>query len=64
MLDLLPDRFTRQDLQAVHRAQGKDGNVMQVIYNWTARGYIEQDTVTQEFIKTGKYLSKHKPVLS
>lgn len=64
MLDLLPDRFSRQDLQAVHRAQGKDGNVMQLIYNWTFRGYIEQDTATQEYIKTEKYLSKHKSVLS
>ena len=64
MLDLLPDRFSRQDLQAVHRAQGKDGNVMQLIYNWTFRKYIEQDETTGEYIKTNVYLSKHKSVLS
>ena len=64
MLDLLPDRFSRQDLQAVHRAQGKDGNVMQLIYNWTFRNYIEQDEATSEYIKTETYLSKHKRVLS
>lgn len=64
MLDLLPDRFSRQDLQAVHRAQGKDGNVMQLIYNWTFRKYIEQDESTGEYIKTSVYLSKHKSVLS
>lgn len=64
MLDLLPDRFSRQDLQAVHRAQGKDGNVMQLIYNWSFRNYIEQDEATGEYIKTETYLSKHKRVLS
>lgn len=64
MLDLLPDRFSKQDLQAVHRAQGKDGNVMQLIYNWTFRKYIEQDETTGEYIKTNVYLSKHKSVLS
>ena len=64
MLELLPDRFGKQDLSAVHRAQGRDGNVMQLIYTWTNRGYIEQDQATMEYIKTPKYLSKHKSVLS
>lgn len=63
MLDLLPDRFGKQDLQAVHRAQGRDGNVMQLIYTWTNRQYIEQDQATQEYIKTPKYLAKHKKVI-
>ena len=60
MLDLLPDRFSRQDLQAVHRAQGKVGDFMQLAYTWTSRGYIEQDTTTREYVKTEKYLSRHK----
>ena len=64
MLDLLPDRFSRQDLQAVHRAQGRNGDVMQVIYTWTNRGHIEQDASTQEYVKTPAYLAKHKSVLS
>ena len=63
MLDLLPDRFSKQDLSAVHRAQGRDGNVMQLIYTWTNRGYIEQDQATMDYIKTPKYLAKHKSVL-
>ncbi len=63
MLELLPDRFSKQDLQAVHRAQGHDGNVMQVIYTWTRRGYIEQDYNTQEYIKTPQYHEKHKSVI-
>ena len=62
MLDLLPDRFGRQDLSAVHRAQGRDGNVMQLIYTWTSRGYIEQDQATMDYIKTPKYLARHKRV--
>ena len=60
MLDLLPDRFSRQELQAVHRAQGKEGDFMQLAYTWTSRGYIEQDTTTREYVKTEKYLSRHK----
>lgn len=64
MLDMLPDRFGKQDLIAVHRAQGKDGNVMQLIYNWINRKYIEQDEATQEYVKSQKYLSRHKKKLS
>ena len=63
MLDLLPDRFGKQDLSAVHRAQGRDGNVMQLIYTWTNRGYIEQDQATMDYIKTPGYLARHKSVL-
>ena len=63
MLDLLPDRFSKQDLSAVHRAQGRDGNVMQLIYTWTNRGYIEQDQATMDYIKTPGYLARHKSVL-
>ena len=62
MLDLLTDRFSRQDLQSVHRAQGRDGNVMQLLYTWTNRGYIVQDSSTQEYVKTASYLAKHKSV--
>ncbi len=63
MLDLLPDRFSKQDLQAIHRAQGRNGDVMQVIYTWINRGHIEQDQSTREYIKTPKYLEKHKSVI-
>ena len=64
MLELLPDRFGKQELMAIHRAQGRDGNVMQLIYTWTNRGYIEQDQATMDYIKTPKYLAKHKRVVS
>lgn len=60
MLDLLPDRFGIQDLQTIHRAQGHDGNVLQLVYTWSNRGYIEQDQSTNEYLKTEKYLSKHQ----
>lgn len=62
ILDLLPNRFAKHDLQAVHRAQGLSGDVMQLIYNWTSRGYIAQDEVTKEYIKTEKYLKRHKSI--
>ena len=60
MLDMLPDRFSLQDLQAVHHAQGKVGDCKQVTYTWKSRGYIELDANTQEFFKTKKYLSRHR----
>lgn len=61
LLDLLEDRFTLHDLTAVYHATGKQSNVMQLIYTWTSRGYIEQDAATQEYFKTQKYLSRHNP---
>lgn len=60
ILDLLPDRFGKQDLTAIHRAQGKNGSVTQLLYTWINRKYIEQDQATQEYVKTPAYLSKHK----
>lgn len=62
MLDMLPDRFSRQDLQAVHRAQGRTGEVMQLIYTWTNRGYISPDENTGEYVKTEAYLVRHRSV--
>jgi len=59
MLELLPDRFTREDLIAVRRAQGRDGNVAHAIAVWVNRGYIIQDPATLEYIKTDLYKQKH-----
>lgn len=60
ILDMLEDRFSAQDLQSVYHAIGRQGNVMQLIYTWTNRGYIEQDTTTSEYLKTEKYLARHQ----
>lgn len=62
LLDSVPDRFSVLDLTAVYRAQGRHGDVMQLLYTWTSRGYIEQDTTTQDYIKTDKYLSRHQKI--
>lgn len=59
MLDMLPDRFSRIDLQSIHRAQGRNGNIMQLLYTWSKREYIRQDQTTHEYVKTEKYLARH-----
>ena len=59
ILDMVQDRFSLQDLTFIYQALGKQGNIKQLIYTWTSRGYIEQDAATQEYIKTDKYLSRH-----
>ncbi|MCI6875024.1 MAG: hypothetical protein MR873_01900 [Parabacteroides sp.] len=62
LLNLLPDRFSAEDLQEIHRAQGRKGNVKQLIYTWTCRGYIERDEQDQAYVKTNKYLNRHANV--
>ena len=62
LLNLLSDRFSAEDLQEIHRAQGRKGNVKQLIYTWTCRGYIERDEQDQAYVKTNKYLNRHANV--
>ena len=62
MLELLPDRFSREDVMAIRRAQGKDANASHALAVWTNRGYIQQDTATLEYIKTQAYKDKHSLV--
>ena len=64
MLELLPDRFTREDVAAIRRAQGKDANPTHPLAVWTSRGYIELDRSTMEYIKTPAYKAKHSPLQS
>jgi len=61
MLELLPDRFSREDLIALRRAQGKDANASHALAVWVNRGYIVQDKATLEYIKTDAYKAKHSP---
>ena len=51
MLELLPTRFTREDVVAIRRAQGKSENPTLMLSNWKKRGYIELDETTDEYIK-------------
>ena len=62
LLDMVRDRFSLQDITFIYQAMGKQGDIKQLIYTWTNRGYIEQDAATKEYVKTEKYLSRHKHV--
>lgn len=59
MLELLPDRFQREDVIALRRAQGKDANANHALAVWVNRGYIELDSATMEYVKTAAYKAKH-----
>ena len=63
LLELLPDVFTREELQRLRHKMGVDkGRLCDMLYNWRRRGYIEQhenSTSQQEcFKKTEWYLNK------
>lgn len=62
MLELLPDRFQREDVIAIRRAQGKDANAAHALAVWTNRGYITLDSSTMEYVKTRAYKEKHSLV--
>ena len=59
MLELLPDRFSREEVCALRKAQGKSPNADHALAVWTNRGYIHKDEATLEFIKTEEYKAKH-----
>ena len=59
MLDLLPERFRREDISAIRRAQGLDENPSFVLGKWVERRYITLDEATNEYQKTEAYLKKH-----
>lgn len=59
MLELLPDRFSREDLMAIRRAQGKSPDSSHALAVWVNRGYIELDSATMEYVKTSAYKEKH-----
>jgi hypothetical protein len=59
MLDLLPDRFKREDLASLRRQHGKSENPKNQLAQWTNRGFIIKDELTGEYIKTPKYLKRH-----
>ena len=67
LLELLPDVFTREELQKLRHKMGVDkGRLCDMLYNWRRRGYIEQhenSTSQQEcFKKTEWYLNKRLAV--
>ena len=70
LLDLLPDRFTREEAQLMRQRQGiQTGRVQDMLDNWRKRGYIIRiteknlgDIGQQLFEKTESYLSTHRSV--
>ena len=67
LLELLPDVFTREELQKMRQKMGVDkGHISKMINNWKVRGYIElhgkempsSEIIRQQYAKTEKYLNK------
>ena len=59
MLDMLPDRFTRDQLKTLRRQLGKKENPKDQLAQWTRRGLIIYDETKDEYVKTERYLKKH-----
>ncbi len=59
MLDMLPDRFTRDQLKSLRRQLGKKENPKDQLAQWTRRGLIMYDDTKDEYVKSEKYLKKH-----
>ena len=59
MLDMLPDRFTRDQLKSLRRQLGKKENPKDQLAQWTRRGLIMYDDTKDEYVKTERYLKKH-----
>ena len=59
MLDMLSDRFNREQLKTLRRQLGKKENPKDQLAQWTRRGLIYYDEKTDEYIKSTKYLEKH-----
>ena len=68
LLDLLPNEFTRQEVQELRQRMGiRTGNINNMLSNWKSRGYIESltDALTtavemRNYRKTEMYLGKYK----
>ena len=58
MLEMLPNRFSRDELASVRLAQGKSPDPTSQLGQWKKRGFIVQDEATLEYVKTEFYLSR------
>lgn len=58
MLEMLPNRFSRDELASIRVAQGKSADPSLQLAQWKKRGFVVQDEVTMEYIKTELYLSR------
>ena len=55
MLEMLPDRFSREEVTNIRRAQGKKDSPNMMLQNWKRRGYVMFDETTGEYMKCGKF---------
>lgn len=46
MLEILADRFTREDVAAIRKSQNKQENPSHSLAVWVSRGYIVKDETT------------------
>lgn len=58
LLDLLPERFSIQQLQDVRRMVGMHGDAHGMIRQWVFRGYVVREEAGQWFVKTSDYKYK------
>ena len=60
MLEMLPDRFTRGQLEEVRVRLGKERDALTQLRQWKKRGLVVQDNPKEDnYVKTEKYLSKY-----
>ena len=60
MLEMLPDRFTRGQLEEVRVRLGKERDALTQLRQWKKRGWVVQDNPKEEnYAKSEKYLSKY-----
>mgnify|MGYP003292737934 CR=1 FL=1 len=60
MLEMLPNRFSRDELASVRLAQGKSADPSLQLAQWKKRGFVVQDEATLEYVKTELYLSRNQ----
>ena len=60
MLEMLPERFTRQQLEEVRVRLGKERDALTQLRQWKKRGWVVQDNPKEEnYAKSERYLSKY-----
>lgn len=62
MLDMLPDSFSRQQMEDLRISLGKSASGMVQLCNWRERGHIAYDEVTRLYSKTEEYKKRSKEV--
>ena len=55
LLSLLPQEFTKQQVQEVRIAQGMTPNPKEMLRNWVRRGYIIKDSERSVYVKGGQW---------